>query len=120
MAKSRDPGLDNKLFSSTEHLPVLSNNLPFFLPVDSAPELFFQVSRLQQQNLNLCFKFAEVENIAGHGMMQVWITGYCGFLCEAIELFVDKTELYFCFGQQISIFQVEALSWSCTKDKVTT
>ena len=29
--------------------------------------------------------------------MQVWITGYRGFLGEAIGLFVDKAELYFRF-----------------------
>ena len=42
--------------------------------------------------------------------MQVWITGYCGFLLEAVGLFVDKAELYFLFGQQIAIFRVEFLN----------
>ena len=42
--------------------------------------------------------------------MQVWMTGYSGFLLEAIGLFVDEPELFSCFGQQIAIFRVEALS----------
>ena len=45
--------------------------------------------------------------------MQVWITGHHGYLREVIGLFVDgsnKAEPYFCFGQQIAIFRVEALS----------
>ena len=43
--------------------------------------------------------------------MQVWIAGHHGFVGEAIGLFVDgsnKAEPYFCFGQQIAIFRVEA------------
>ena len=31
------------------------------------------------------------------GLLQVWITGYRGFLLEAIGLFVGKAELYFLF-----------------------
>ena len=45
--------------------------------------------------------------------MQVWITDHHGFLREVIGLFVDgsnKAEPYFCFGQQIAISRVEALS----------
>ena len=42
--------------------------------------------------------------------MQVWMTR---FLLETIGLFVDEDELFSCFGQQIAIFRVEALSSSC-------
>ena len=46
-------------------------------------------------------------------LMQVWIAGDHGFLHKVIGLSVDgsnKAEPYFCFGQQIAIFRVEALS----------
>ena len=46
--------------------------------------------------MNLCFEFAGSGKIGRiwKTLMQVWITGYRGFLREAIGLFVDDAELY--------------------------
>ena len=80
MAKSRDPGVYNKLFSCFANLPVLNNKVPFLLPIDRASELFFQVLTFSEKlyevcsvylgllQTNLCFKFAEVEKFEGYGI----------------------------------------------------
>ena len=87
--KSRDPGLDNKLFRCLQN--------PFFLSVDGVPELCSFSVKILRRMFGSCFKFA------GSGwetLMQVWITGYRGFLPEAIGLLVDNSdeaELYFLF-----------------------
>ena len=48
---------------------------------------------------NLCFKLARRGKIRKiwDTLMQVWMTGYRGFLLEAIGLFVDGPELFFLF-----------------------
>ena len=51
MAKSHDPGLDNKPIQLFAYLPVLNNKLPFLLAVDRAPELFFQVLTFSEKTL---------------------------------------------------------------------
>ena len=56
----------------------------------------------------LFLSLQEVEKIS-QTLMQVWITGYHGFLPEAIGLFVvdsGQTRLNYtsCFGQQTAIF----------------
>ena len=50
--------------------------------------------------VDLCFKFAGSGKIRKiwNTLMQVWMTGYCGFLLEAIGLFVGEAEMYFLFG----------------------
>ena len=52
--------------------------------------------------------------------MQVWITGYRGFLLEAIERFVDEAELYFLFGATNFHFPSWVLELKLQKDKVFT
>ena len=49
---------------------------------------------------NLCFKFARSkisQDMIWNTLMQVWMTGYRGFLHEAVGLFVDETEQLFLF-----------------------
>ena len=113
MAKSRDPGLDNNLFSFYRSSSCSEQQVAIF-PVDGAPELFFRMlglfgpsfKRTYVLSLQEVKKFCRIWNT----LMQVWMTGYRGFLLETIGLFVDEAELYFLFRQQIAIFRVEALS----------
>ena len=72
--------------------------------------------------LGSCFVGSEKISKIWKTLMQVWITGYHGFSCEAIfdGLLTILTRLNYtsCFGQQIAIFLVEALSCNYTKDNV--
>ena len=52
--------------------------------------------------------------------MQIWITGYCGFLLEAIGLFVDEAELYFLFEAKNCHFPSGVVELKLQKDKVFT
>ena len=104
-AKSRDPGLENKLFSCLQNFflcRATSCQFSFLSMVHLSCSFNCLSKRTLRIMLGSCFKFT------GSGkyrriwkiLMQVWRKGFHGFSREAVGLFVadsDEAELYFLF-----------------------